>query len=198
MATDLTVGPLIQALADRNRPVLLAGLAEDVLLRALLPSRYVERTGAAAVADELLGWFAEVPEIVVQHAHVEPLADLWHAEFRFGLLGLDPERVVEQHAYCTVADQAVTAIRLVCSGFRPVSTDPRPARVIDALGDGCATLTPRIAATMRGLASGEVLSVLTDDPAASDDLGAWSRLTGHVIISTAAEPNGVRFCLRHA
>jgi TusA-related sulfurtransferase len=206
MATVLTVGKLIQALALRDRPGLLSGLHSDVGLRALLPNRNVERAGAAAVADEMLGWFDEVPDIVVQTAHVEPLADVWHAMFRFALLGLRPERVVEQHWYCRVDDGAVTGIRLLCSGFRPVSnpvsspvsSDLQPARTIDALGDGCATLTPRIAAALHDLSRGEVLSVLTDDPAATDDLGAWSRLTGHEIITTTAEPHGLRFYLRHA
>jgi TusA-related sulfurtransferase len=204
MATDLTVNAQVQALAARDRPGLLAGLADDVRLRAQLPRRDVERIGAGAVADELLGWFDDVPEIVVQRAQAQPLADLWHAEFRFGLRGLTPEQVVEQHWYCTVEDGRVTALRLICSGFRPLpsavtaGSGPRPARVMDALGDGCATLTPRIAAALRDLAQGEVLSVLTDDPAAADDLAAWSRLTGHEIVTTIAEPNGLRFYLRHA
>src|SRR5262249_26284905 len=150
------------------------------------------------VADELLGWFDSVPEIVVQRTEVEPLADVWHAMFRFGLRGLTPQCVVEQHWYCTVDDGQVTGLRLICSGYRPVAAEPSPARTIDALGDGCATLTPRIAAALRDLAHGEVLSVLTDDPAAADDLGAWSRLTGHAIVATTAEPHGVRFYLRHA
>src|SRR5262245_11471083 len=104
MTTDMTVGTLLQMLAARNRAGLLAGLADDVRLRAVLPSRYVERAGAAAVADELLGWFDSVPEIVVQRTEVEPLADVWHAMFRFGLRGLTPPCVVEQHWYCTVDD----------------------------------------------------------------------------------------------
>ena len=197
MATELTVGQLIQSLARHDRAGMLAGLDPDVQLRALLPPLYMERTGAVAVADEMLGWFDDVPEIAVEQARAEPLADLWHAEFRFGLRGLTPGRVVEQHWYCTVADGAVTGIRLLCSGFRPVSPEPVPARVMDALGDGCATLTPRIAAALRELAQGEVLSVLTDDPASTDDLAAWSRLTGHEIVATTPEPNGVRFYLRH-
>jgi TusA-related sulfurtransferase len=198
MSTDLTVGHLVQALALRDRATLLAHLSDDVVLKALLPRRYVEHSGPTAVADEMLGWFEEVPEIVVRHCEVERVADVWHAGFQFGLLGLAPEHVVEQHAYCTVADGTVTTIRLLCSGFRPVQVEPRPDRVVDGLGDGCATLTPRVAAAMRELASGQVLAVLTDDPAAPDDLGAWSRLTGHDIIATAAEPYATRFYLRHA
>jgi TusA-related sulfurtransferase len=198
MSTDLTVGHLVQALALRDRAGLLARLSDEVVLKALLPRRYVERDGAAEVADEMLGWFEDVPEIVVRHCQVDRVGDVWHAGFQFGLLGLTPEHVVEQHAYCVVADGTVTTIRVLCSGFRPVDVEPRPDRVVDGLGDGCATLTPRIAAAMRELATGDVLAVLTDDPAAPDDLGAWSRLTGHDIVATAGEPHGTRFYLRHA
>jgi TusA-related sulfurtransferase len=198
MSTDRTVGHLLQALALRDRAGLLACLSDEVVLKALLPRRYVERDGAAAVADEMLGWFSDVPEIVVRHCVVDQVGGLWHTGFQFGLLGLTPEHVVEQHAYCVVADNRVTTIRVLCSGFRPVEVEPRPDGVVDGLGDGCATLTPRIAAAMRELATGQVLAVLTDDPAASDDLGAWSRLTGHDIVATAAEPHGTRFYLRHS
>jgi TusA-related sulfurtransferase len=196
MATDLSVAQLIQALAEQDRAALLARLDDSVVLRALLPSRYVERGGAPAVADEMLGWFSEVPRILVRQAEVDAIGDLWHGAFRFDLLGSGSDWVVEQHLYCTVADGAITTVRLVCSGFQPATVEP--TRVIEALGHGCATLTPRIAAAMRELASGDVLAVLTDDPAASDDLGAWSRLTGHEIVSTTTEPHGVRFHLRHA
>jgi TusA-related sulfurtransferase len=189
----MTVEGLVQALARRDRDGLVAQLSDGVTLRALLPRRYVERSGAASVADEMLSWFSDAPEIVVREVGVDLVGDAWHASFQFDLPGLEPDRVVEQHLYCTVDDAAISGIRLLCSGFRPVAD-----HAIEALGDGCATLTPRIAATMRELASGDVLAVLTDDPSAAADLGAWSRLTGHEIVATTAEPHGVRFYLRHA
>ena len=68
---------------------------------------------------------------------------------------------------------------------------------IDALGDGCATLTPRVAAAMRQLDSGQVLAVLSDDPAAAEGIAAWSRLTGHAVVAAAPEGAGTRFYLRH-
>jgi TusA-related sulfurtransferase len=204
---------LIEALATGDRPGLAEVLDPGVRLRALLPKRDVDLTGPTEVAGEMFGWFAKVPRIVVEHAQVDTVGDLPHAAYRFSLLGMAPDRVVEQHAYYTVEHGAITAIRLICSGFRPAGAPgehvagtparhaagvPVVARRIDALGDGCATLTPRIAAALRGMASGEVLAVLTDDPSAPDGIAAWSRLTGHDLVATAADEAGTRYYLRHA
>jgi TusA-related sulfurtransferase len=115
--------------------------------------------------------------------------------WRFTLCEAGADLVVEQHAYCTVAAGRIVAIRLICSGFRPAEGGAEAT--LDALGDGCSTLTPRIAAAMRELAPGDVLAVLCDDPAAPDGIAAWSRLTGHELIDAAIDPAGARFLIRH-
>ena len=192
---------LIDALARHDRSRLAEVMAATVSLRALLPGRYVELAGVDAVAAEMLGWFDEVPEIVMAQANVEPVGDIWHAAFRFALRGMGVERVVEQHAYCTVVDGSIDTIRLLCSGFRPAhppEAQPRADRYLDALGAGCATLTPAIAAALRELRPGEVLAVLADDPSAPDGVAAWSRMTGHRIVATAAEGAATRYYLRRA
>jgi tRNA 2-thiouridine synthesizing protein A len=192
---------LIGALATVDRSALEQLPHPDAQLRAVLPRRYVERSGRDAVATEMTGWFDEVPRIDPVRTQVSLVGDVWYAGLRFDLHGLPEEYVVEQHAYCTVVDGAITAIRLVCSGFRPAAPAPAPAPLpfgcIDALGEGCATLTPRIAAAVRRLAPGEVLTVLTDDPSAADDLAAWCRLTGHQLVAATTETDGTRYHLRH-
>ncbi len=183
----------VEALAARDRPALESTLDTQVRLRALLPRRSVDLNGAAAVAAELLDWFEEVSEIVPVRTQIDRVGDVWHAGYQFSLLGLDVERVTEQHAYCAIEGGLITRVALLCSGFRPVHAG---GQRLDALGEGCATLTPRISATMRSLASGEILAVLTDDPSAGDDLAAWSRLTGHQIVGNAAEDAGTRYYIR--
>lgn len=192
MNDEAVVATMITALAGKDREALESGFGEHATLRALLPRRLAEATGPGAIAAVMLGWFDDAPEIVPVHTGVEAVGDVLHGWLRFGLAGMDVPRVVEQHVYCTVVDGRIEQLRLICSGFRPAA-DQR----IDALGDGCATLTPRIAAAMRGLAPGEVLAVLTDDPAAPEGIAAWSRLTGHPIAATAPEGDGTRFYLRH-
>lgn len=197
---EQAVSRLIEALATRDRAGLAEVLDRQVRLRAALPSRFVDLTGAAEVAGEMLGWFEEVAEIAVVDTRVEPIGDIWHAGFRFALRGAEPEEVVEQHAFCAVADGSITVIRLACSGFRPAhvpAAPPAVARYIDALGDGCATLTPRIATALRELDAGEVLAVLTDDRSAPEGLASWSRLTGHAIVTTTDEGVGTRYYFRN-
>jgi TusA-related sulfurtransferase len=68
---------------------------------------------------------------------------------------------------------------------------------MDVVGQACATLTPLIASRIRGLESGQVLEVLSDDPTARSGLAAWSRLTGNPIVATIEDgPGRTRYYLR--
>jgi len=74
---------------------------------------------------------------------------------------------------------------------------PPPDATLEGLGEACATLTPLIWRRIRHLERGQVLEVISDDPAARDGVAAWSRLTGHRLLETIAEPDGrSRFYLR--
>jgi radical SAM protein with 4Fe4S-binding SPASM domain len=65
------------------------------------------------------------------------------------------------------------------------TTDPITAdAVFDAIGESCVELLLPMARQVRALAHGQVLKVVTDDPAAREDLGAWCRMTGHVLLHT--------------
>jgi TusA-related sulfurtransferase len=204
---------LINALAARDRSALLGLLAEDVRLRAVLPSKQLDLVGAGPVVDKMTGWFADSPELVPLASNVDLVGDVLYAGYRFAMRGGPVEEVVEQHAYLAVDGGRITHVRLVCSGFRPAAppdeditapvadpteTAPEADRRLDALGQGCATLTPLIAGALREMATGEVLSVLTDDPTAPQDIAAWSRLTGHALVARVPESGGTRFFLRHA
>jgi len=182
-----TVNRLVEALAAADPAALHEVLHENVKLHALLPTRYVEVGGSSDVASMMLGWFSDVPNVVAEATQVEPVGDTWHAGYRFTNDGV----VMEQHAYCTVVDDQITRIRLVCSGTRPDGS-----RTLDALGDGCATLTPKIAAELKTVEPGGVLGVLTDDPAAADGIAAWTRLTGHTVVAMARESQGIRYYVR--
>ena len=69
--------------------------------------------------------------------------------------------------------------------------------VLEAHGQACAYLTPLIQASMRELASGTVLEVRSDDPAAREGVPAWSRLTGNELVAALPEDSErTRFYLR--
>ncbi len=63
-------------------------------------------------------------------------------------------------------------------------------------GSTCAVLTPAVKARLRELAPGQVLEVRVDDPAAVDDMAAWTRLAGHELVQTVREREMIRFFVR--
>jgi TusA-related sulfurtransferase len=74
---------------------------------------------------------------------------------------------------------------------------PTPDSVLDATGASCATLTPLTKARISELASGNVLEVRSDDPAAREGMPSWSRLTGNELLAVVVEDtNRTRFYLR--
>ena len=76
---------------------------------------------------------------------------------------------------------------------------PQPDQLLEisgatgAEGNTCALLTPAIRARLREMQAGQVLEVRVDDPAAAEDVAAWSRLSGHALLATHAEGGGLRF-----
>ena len=95
-------------------------LAEDVQLRALVPSTLREETGLEAVVARFDFWWAPLEDLQLLDAGIEPIADQVRVHYR--LAGTDPDDgpvVVEQQCYFTVADGAITKINSVCSGFHP-------------------------------------------------------------------------------
>ncbi len=74
---------------------------------------------------------------------------------------------------------------------------PTPDAVLDGYGELCGTLEPAMKLAMRALASGQVLEVRADDPAARLGVPAWSRLAGHSLLTTIEEDGRhTRFFLR--
>ena len=192
---DSVLERMIAAVAAKDRSALAGVFGEQSTMRALLPSRLAEASGPSAIAAEILDWFDDAPVVEALSVRIDTIGDRHRVDYRFALGGMDVPRVVEQSACCTIEGGLVERLWLICTGFRPAA--PAADGQIDALGDGCATLTPRIAEAMRTLAAGQILGVLTDDPAAPDGIAAWSRLTGHEVVATAPEPGGTRFYLRH-
>ena len=73
---------------------------------------------------------------------------------------------------------------------------PVATAVLDAPGTACAYLTPLIKEHMTPLSSGEVLEVLSDDPASRQGVPAWSRMTGNPLIACVTDGERSRFYLR--
>src|SRR3981081_1520648 len=61
---------------------------------------------------------------------------------------------------------------------------------------GCGGLTPMIRGRLRELQSGQVLEVISEEPAAHEGVPAWSRLTGNELLATITESARSRFFIR--
>jgi len=73
---------------------------------------------------------------------------------------------------------------------------PRADVTVDLGQAGCGDLTPIIRGRLRELESGQVLEVISEEPAAHEGIPAWSRLTGNELIGTVREPKRSRFFIR--
>ena len=78
--------------------------------------------------------------------------------------------------------------------------EPLEALAADATVDlgqaGCGDLTPLIRGRLRELQSGQVLEVISEEPAAHEGIPAWSRLTGNELLRVTRESARSRFYIR--
>lgn len=113
----------VRAIASGDRDALLRLLAPDVELRALTPGRAWEIDAAEEAVETILGkWFGGERRIdSLDSVESELIGDLVRVHYRFHATTPGGSSVVEQQAYLTVANGAITALRLVCSGYRQAS-----------------------------------------------------------------------------
>jgi hypothetical protein len=118
-ATDLGTG-LVTALAERDFPRLANTLAPDVRMRALLPPGPIELSGADAAAAKFSAWFADAEEFELVRSGSDAVADRVHVFYRLRVKKPgDVRKIVEQHLLCAFDGEGISAIDLVCTGFRP-------------------------------------------------------------------------------
>ncbi len=155
----------------------------DIRLRALIPPGPEERKGAEAVIQRLRDWFDRGDPIRVEHVVVQPIADRWLLAYRFEVGDGSSRRLIAQQCVCDVEDGRLSAIDLVCSGFRAA-----PAQVADGVhrfdaGDlSCADgLAQEFRRQITAIPVGAVLEVVTGDPAAREDLPPLARMMGNTV-----------------
>jgi hypothetical protein len=111
---------VVAALATCDYPRLAGTLAADVRMRALIPPGPIEVAGAEAVAAKLTAWFGDMEELELVRSGCDAVADRLHVFYRLRVKRRgDAWKLVEQHLLCAFRDDGITAIDLVCSGFRP-------------------------------------------------------------------------------
>ena len=110
----------VTSLVDGDSPRLATTLDPDVQMRALIPPGPIEVLGAEAVAGKFAAWFGNAEQLELIRSVSEPVADRLHVSYRLRVKRAgDPWNVVEQHLLCAHDGGRITALDLVCSGFRP-------------------------------------------------------------------------------
>jgi hypothetical protein len=121
-ASDLGTG-LVTALVERDFLRLAATLTPDVRMRALIPPGPVELSGADAAAAKFSSWFGDAEEFELIRSGSDTVADRLHVFYRLRVKKPgDQRKIVEQHLLCAFDDRRISALDLVCSGFRPDET----------------------------------------------------------------------------
>jgi len=125
MATVASTGVterFLQALDARDFDGIASCFAPDARLRALVPTALRDDEGNAAVAERFRYWVGEMTDFAISDTAVEEFVDRVHIRYRMS--GVDPEDgavICEQQAYLTLEGDAITAMNLVCSGWRPAA-----------------------------------------------------------------------------
>ena len=111
---------LIAALTERDFGRLAGTLAPDVRMRALIPPGPVDLSGAEPAAARFASWFGEPEALELLHSGSDEVGDRLHVFYRLRMKRSgDPWKVIEQHLFCALDEGRITALDLVCSGFRP-------------------------------------------------------------------------------
>ena len=95
-------------------------LSPAVQLRALLPGGMVDAAGRAAAVAMLADWLNAAAGYTVLAASSDVVGRRLHLSYRVRLDGDDEPRVMEQQAYCDVTADAISSVRLLCSGDMPL------------------------------------------------------------------------------
>ena len=119
---------LVAALAERDFGRLAETLAPDVRMRALIPPGPIELTGAEAAVAKFSTWFGGAEELELVRSGSDEVSDRVHVFYRLRVKRPgDPWKIVEQHCFCALARGRITALDLLCTGFRPDTAGALPA-----------------------------------------------------------------------
>jgi tRNA 2-thiouridine synthesizing protein A len=79
-----------------------------------------------------------------------------------------------------------------------MSDTPEPSKTLDCIGLYCPQPLFQTREEIDTLEVGQVLEVLSDDPAAEEDLRRFAKRTGHEILSLEKRQDVLRFLIRKA
>lgn len=167
----------------------------DVEMRALLPDGPQTYNGREEVTGRLRWWFGSGDEVRSVHAEARAVEDRVELSYGFRILnaveGAKPGwHLIEQRAFCDIGTM-IERVNVVCSGFRPIQEASTQLHRFDAGEMGCGDGLPQeFRRWVRSIAVGDVMEVVTKDPAAKEDLPSLARLMGNTVRSIEALEDG--------
>ena len=73
-----------------------------------------------------------------------------------------------------------------------------PDRQIDCTGLFCPMPIVKTREAIQGMGPGQLLAMLSDDPASDADMRSWCQITGHELLEVSREDGVYRFLVRKA
>jgi hypothetical protein len=113
-----------RALGTKDAAAMLDLLAPDIDFAALTPGRSWENSSAADLVENVMfgRWFEPTDSIeAIESIEHGVVGDRPRVGYRFRVTNPDGAFLVEQQAYFDVRDDRIAWLRIVCSGFRPVT-----------------------------------------------------------------------------
>jgi hypothetical protein len=113
-----------RALAAKDSSRMLELMHPQIDFRGMTPRRNWEANDREAVISVLLGeWFEEADEIeALEQLESDSFADRQRVGYRFSVSNPDGRFLVEQQAYLSATDGRIEWMRVLCSGYRPVTS----------------------------------------------------------------------------
>lgn len=191
----------LDALVERDFERMEKLLHPHVRFRGLLPGAVREEATAQEAVSWLRRWFEPAEIFNVTQYSIDQVIDRLHIAYRVLIRVQDGWKELAQQTYCTVEDELITDMALLCSGFRPLSEEPFVQQTSDTLarsfsqthveadlfcdvGDRGCTDGPleQIAQLARSLSGKQTLEVRATNPSVAHDLPAWCRLAGYELL----------------
>jgi len=185
----------LNAVTARDFAAARSVLADELPMRMLVPGGLMSDVGADAAIGRISSWFTDADPFEVRATSANEVEGRAAVTYRLRLHKPDGWYLIEQHLMLDVdADGRITAIDLLCSGFRSIASDQAGLELThryDAGDLGCADgLAGQFRQQIQRIPIGHVLVVSTSDPAAKEDLPSLARLMGHLVVSIEASGDG--------
>jgi hypothetical protein len=112
-----------RAIAAKDAPALRGLLSPQLDFQAMTPGRIWEADSPAQLVDEVIfgKWFEPTDRIdAIEAIENGEVVDRESVRYRFRVSNGDGAFLVEQQAYLGVADDGISWLRIMCSGYRPL------------------------------------------------------------------------------